>query len=340
MALVGIIANPASGKDIRRLVAQATVVDNQAKVGIIQRALIGLEAMGVRRALIMPDTNRLGDQALARFNGRARPRGPLTASAFQAAILDMPWVGDASDSLRAARLLRDQGAACIITLGGDGTVRVVSQGSGDVPLLPISTGTNNVLPTFVEGTVAGMAAGALATGQVAIKAVARRHKWLEVRVGERHDRALVDVALVRGHFIGARAVWRAGDIRQIVVTRANPAAIGISGLVGALQPLEPDKPFGLALVLSKEARSSVWGLIGPGLVVEVGVEAIRPLRIGEELVLHADEPLILALDGEREIPLHPGQEAVLCLRDDGPWLVDPQAALLTLAEQGFFRRDL
>ena len=34
MSSVGIIANPASGKDIRRLVAHGTVFDNDEKVNI------------------------------------------------------------------------------------------------------------------------------------------------------------------------------------------------------------------------------------------------------------------------------------------------------------------
>lgn len=35
MPPIGIIANPASGKDIRRLVSYATVIDNNEKVNIM-----------------------------------------------------------------------------------------------------------------------------------------------------------------------------------------------------------------------------------------------------------------------------------------------------------------
>ena len=48
MSLVGIIANPASGTDIRRLVAYGSVFNNQEKVRIVRRILLGLEAAGVR----------------------------------------------------------------------------------------------------------------------------------------------------------------------------------------------------------------------------------------------------------------------------------------------------
>jgi len=52
---VGIIANPASGKDIRRLTAHGSVFDNNEKVNIVRRVLLGLEAAGVSEALYMPD---------------------------------------------------------------------------------------------------------------------------------------------------------------------------------------------------------------------------------------------------------------------------------------------
>jgi predicted polyphosphate/ATP-dependent NAD kinase len=359
MTLVGIIANPASGKDIRRLVAQAMVVDNQAKVNIIRRVLVGLEAMGVDRALIMPDTGQLGRLAMARYKA---PGTRSTSSAqhlsMQVDLLDMPWAGDTADSVRAAQLLRDMGAACIITLGGDGTVRAVSKGAGEAPILPISTGTNNIVPTMVDGTVAGLAAGALATGLVVRDMVASRHKWLQVLPEDGdEDRALVDVAVVRGRFTAARALWTVEDLRRIIVTRADPSTVGISALAGAVYPLAPSEPKGLALTLAdaSDAHSGrrVRGLLGPGLIAEARIQELRLLSIGETLTIavdpvgtdgvvsegRADNALVLALDGEREIALRSGQRALIRLRDDGPWLVDARAAMLYLARRGLLRQQ-
>jgi len=45
---VGIIANPASGKDIRRLVAYGSVFDNNEKVNVVRRVILGLDSMGVK----------------------------------------------------------------------------------------------------------------------------------------------------------------------------------------------------------------------------------------------------------------------------------------------------
>ena len=52
MATVGIIANPASGKDIRRLVAHGRFVPNEEKISILKRLLAGLDAVGIDRLML------------------------------------------------------------------------------------------------------------------------------------------------------------------------------------------------------------------------------------------------------------------------------------------------
>src|SRR5881275_3226428 len=150
--LVGIIANPASGRDIRRLVAHGTVFDNNEKAAIVRRVLLGLEAVGIQRVAYMPEHDfGILPRALNELHGHSQLQqtaGPL----------EMPVLGTSADSTRAAQLLVEMGAGCIITLGGDGTNRAVAKGCGTVPLIPISTGTNNVFPAFLEGTIAGMPA--------------------------------------------------------------------------------------------------------------------------------------------------------------------------------------
>lgn len=325
-ATVGIIANPASGKDIRRLVGHATTVDNQGKVGILRRALVGLGAIGVRQVYVMPDTQRLGERA---YQGL-----PSDANAIpQVCPIDMPVSGLARDSERAAAALAHLGVGCIIVLGGDGTVRAVSKGSGDTPLLPISTGTNNVLPDFVEATLAGLAAGAIALAIVPRREVAHRHKWLEVVIdGRAVDRALVDVAVLNGGFVGARAVWQADDLRQVVVTRAEPTSIGISAIAGMIAPISPREARGLALWLDPASERRVLVPLGPGLVPEIGIARTASLGIGASVLVAAERPLVLALDGEREHVLQPGREARVTLRDDGPWIVSVHDVMHHLVE--------
>ena len=153
MGSVGVIANPAAGKDIRRLVAQGRFVPNQEKVNILKRILAGLDAAGVERVVMMPDMARLGNGALD--GGRYR---------LDVSFADMIVFNAQRDSVRAAGIMAEMGVGCIITLGGDGTNQAVAKGCGDVPLVPVSTGTNNVFPVMAEGTLAGIAAGLVATG--------------------------------------------------------------------------------------------------------------------------------------------------------------------------------
>jgi predicted polyphosphate/ATP-dependent NAD kinase len=330
---VGIIANPASGKDIRRLTAHATTVDNQGKISIVRRVLVGLGAAGVRDVSIMPDTHGLGARALEGLHaaGTAIPRVTLLA---------MRVTGQPEDSTQAAQLMAAQGCGCIIVLGGDGTARMVSKGCGAVPLLPISTGTNNVLPSFVEGTIAGLAAGIVAQGQVALETVAVRHKWLEVFVdGIARDRALIDVAVLMGRFVGARAVWNVDDLRQIIVTRADPASIGISAIAGVVRPISPVEPVGLALDLAAQGTRRVLAAIGPGLFAQVGIVGMRVLQMDETYVLNEDRPLVLALDGEREVVLNAQDTAYLVLHADGPWIVDAQRVMAEMVAKRLFDCD-
>ena len=148
MSLVGMIANPAASKDIRRLVAQGRVVPDWEKVNTLKRALLGLQAVGVDRVVAMPDSSHLV--------ARARDDSNLS---LELESLDMPALSTEGDTVRAAQMMEEMGVGCVITLGGDGTNRAVAKGSSAIPIVAVSTGTNNVFPTMIEGTLAGLAAG-------------------------------------------------------------------------------------------------------------------------------------------------------------------------------------
>src|SRR5690606_10226634 len=118
--IVGCIANPMAGKDIRRLVAYGSRIDNQEKVNIVRRILLGLDSAGVDEVLLMPDTYHTGLKAL---EGLHRPLR------LRAHLLDMEVRGSADDSLQATQRMREAGARCLIVLGGDGTHRIVAKAS-------------------------------------------------------------------------------------------------------------------------------------------------------------------------------------------------------------------
>jgi hypothetical protein len=169
---------------------------------------------------------------------------------------------------------------------------------------------------------------------------ALRHKWLEVAVnGVAADRALVDVAALAGRFVGARAVWEVADLRQVIVTRADAASIGISAIAAMVNPVTVEEAGGVALDLAPAAARQVWAALGPGLFAVVGIAAVRRLATGERMELTTERPLVLALDGEREIVLHEHDRAALTLRADGPWLVDAARVLRAIAAQGLLERN-
>ena len=329
--LVGIIANPASGRDIRRLVAHGTVFDNNEKTAIVRRVLLGLEAVGIRRVAYMPEHDfGILPRAISGLHGH-----PLQ---LEASPLEMPVLGTSADSTRAAQLLAKLGAGCIITLGGDGTNRVVAKGCGTVPLVPISTGTNNVFPTFLEGTVAGMAAGLVARG-CAGKGALWRAPRLEVRVnGVPKDSALIDVVVSEQPFVGSRAIWDLSLVREVVLSRIAPATIGLSALGGALlnATVEVSEQAGMHIVLGDGGRE-VMAALAPGIIKWVGVRETRKLQV-DDVVQFRPGTGTVALDGEREIeiPMTSVVEVRLCA--DGPFVVDVPAALEGAAHAGHFRR--
>ncbi len=324
MASVGIIANPAAGKDIRRLVALGTVFGNLQKVNIVQRVLVGLKAMGVEQAYIMPDTFGIGWQAVDGLKRASTREGGMLQ---EVSILDMRVDNDARDSQRAADIMRQLGVGCIVTLGGDGTNRVVAKTCGETPILPLSTGTNNVLPYMIEGTVAGLAAGFVALNPAVLAQIAYRSKRLEVVVnGQATDMALVDVTVLRGAFVGARAIWDPSTLKQVIVTRGGPEGIGMSALAGFLRPLDPRDGEGLSFRIGEGAELHVTIPLAPGVIVTLGIDEVKELTIDEGVPIEG-VPCILALDGEREIPLYSRDRAEVYLRRDGPWIVDVAQAL-------------
>ena len=319
---VGIIANPAAGKDIRRLVAHASTFDNLEKVNIVRRVLLGLAAVGVDRVLCMPDAFDIV--------GRARHKlrcAPLTEPlSFEISNTDR-------DSTCAAAMLRERGVGCIVTLGGDGTNRAVAKASRTVPLVAISTGTNNVFPRVLEGTIAGLAAGAVASGQLDLSAVTRPTLCLEIlRDGLPVDLALVDVAVCEERFVGSRAVWEPAAIRQVVSTSARADVIGLSSIGGCLPGVVVRPDEGLAVELGS-GGTRVLAPLAPGLVRAVDVAAYRRLQVGEVVDVGATRG-VLALDGERELPLRAGERIQIRLTESGPRLVDVGGALRQAVEHG------
>jgi predicted polyphosphate/ATP-dependent NAD kinase len=307
---VGIIANPASGKDIRRLVAFGSSFDNQEKVRIARRVLLGLEAVGVEHVCYMPDYHGIVPKALDSLKLNI-PVSPL----------DFNTKADQRDSTKAAEIMEELGATCIVTMGGDGTNRVVAKGTTRVPVLPISTGTNNVFPFMIEATVAGLAAGLVARRLVPLEESTFSSTKLEVKLdGTVVDLALVDVAVCEELFVASRAVWDMRKVHRVFLNRAEPHCIGLSSIGGLIHPVRAEEGQCLCLDIGGNG-CRVKAPVAPGVIEEVLVSGFAIMNVGDEMEVET-VPSVLALDGEREVSVRPGQSAVIRLAADGPVVVD------------------
>jgi predicted polyphosphate/ATP-dependent NAD kinase len=333
---VGIVANPMSGRDIRRLVAQASVFPNAEKTNMVLRLLAAAGAIGVERALVSTDGMGVAGGVARGVARRRAGAGRLPALEFvELAAL----TGTADDTRALVRAMRDQGADVIVVLGGDGTVRAAAACSGDTPLLPLSTGTNNAFPEMWEATVAGSAAALLATGRVPVGEVTRRSKMLHVTAGDAHEVALVDVCVTTVAQVAAKALWQPETLRELYCTFAEPHAIGLSSIAGLLHPVGRADPHGVAVRMGAAGTgSTVLAPVAPGVVVPVEVAGAEPLAVGDARRVALARGTV-AVDGEREIAFGPGTAVTVTLAHDGPCVLDVRAALATAAARRLLVRD-
>ncbi len=328
---VGIVANPMSGRDIRRLVAQASVFPNAEKTNMALRLLAAAGATGVARVLMSTDEMGVAAGVL-----RARDkRRPGAARWPELDFVELDEIsGTAEDTRALVRRMVDAGASVIVLLGGDGTVRAAAAASGDVALLPLSTGTNNAFPEMWEATVAGTAAGLVATGRVAVADAGYRAKALHVIAGASHELALVDVCVSTVSHVGSRALWQPTTLRELYCAFAEPHAIGLSSIAGLLHPAPRTAPHGVVVRLAgaEPAPQTVLAPIAPGVVVPIGVHHAGPLAAGQPHLVTLDRGTV-AVDGEREIEFGPSTPVTVTLAPDGPRVLDVRAVLADAAQR-------
>lgn len=333
-AALGIIANPASGRDIRRLTSRALVFPTVEKVNMIERLLGAFAATGVQRVLMMPDLVGIAAGLLRAIEGR---RGQGEAAWPEVEFLEMPLTDSALDTVRAVERMRAAGVAAIVVLGGDGTHRIVAGACGDTPLATLSSGTNNAFPDLREATLTGLAAGLLASGAVTPAEALVSNKRLRLRVGEREELALVEVCVTRLEHVGARAVWDPASIAEVYAAFAEPDAIGLSSIVAGVSPVGRRQPHGAWVHCGEGGEvGGVWAPIAPGLVVPVPISASGLLQPDQPVALRSLRGSV-ALDGEREIELDGRQAATLTLELGGPRSLDVPATLDAAIRRGALR---
>ncbi|MEC8596197.1 MAG: NAD(+)/NADH kinase [SAR324 cluster bacterium] len=325
---VGILANPASGRDIRRVISKASVFPTAEKCNMIQRLLGALTVCGVDEAWMMPDKGGIAS-VIKRFGQTPEGKRQLPVHFTDTDVMETP-----EDTRSSIRAMVVAGIRAIIVLGGDGTHRLVAEECGYIPMATLSTGTNNSFPEMREATLSGLAAGLVATGRLDLDDVTRREKRLLVDVnGETKGMALVDACISADMFIAAKAVWQVEQLRELYVTFASSEAIGLSSIASLVHPVGRDEDHGLGMHMDPEANQKVIAPVAPGLFAQLGIERWDELQLGSTWTPTIDRGVI-ALDGEREIEFRAVDNVRLSLDRFGPSVIDVSKALGVAAKHG------
>jgi hypothetical protein len=321
---LGIIVNPLSGRDVRRLAARAGTSTPDDKRNQVQRIIVGAAAGGCEKVVLVSDPFRIADSAIEALGVD-----------IDVELLDLGTRCHPSDTPAAARSMQEMGCGALVVLGGDGTNRQIAQVWPDATIVPISTGTNNVFPSMVEATMAGAAAGLVASGRVPLEAVSQRAKVVRVSIeGEPDDLALIDVVHLVDDSLGNRLPYEPSKIRRVVVSRGEPCAVGISPVAGLLHPTGAADERGVEVACHDDGEPLLVP-ISPGLYCQLGIVSSREVPLGERVTVVG--PGLLAFDGDRERALAPGQRAEIWIERTGPRVIDVPDTLREAAQRGSYR---
>jgi hypothetical protein len=303
-----------SGRDVRRVAARASTSAHMEKQNIVTRLVVGALSQGVDEVYLAKEPFRISIRAVENLPEQDR----LT-------VLEFPVTHSDTDTEVIAEQMWEAGCRVFVVLGGDGTSRIVARTLPDAAILPVSTGTNNVFPQFVDASVAGTAAGIIATGKIDYQDNCRRCKRIHISTGQIEDIALIDAVLLRGDQIGSLLPFDAAHIRSVFLTRAEPAAVGISPIGGYLMPCEQQDDFAVRLTCGEPPIHRINVPISPGLYTSVSVASVESIDLGTKYTISG--PGILAFDGDRRICLLENDRANITVSRDGPFIIQPRQVL-------------
>ena len=330
MSTIGIIANPASGKDIRRFVSHATVMNNYEKVNIVERIVLGAQELGVNKVYIMPDSFDIGYKVIKNLSLSKKMIADIE-------VLDFELTKSPEDTETAAKLMEEMEIGCVIVLGGDGTSRIVAKHLNKVPMIGVSTGTNNAYPKMIEGTIVGMAAAAVVTNKIDCKRECQRDKIIEIgKNGEWIDIALMDVVISDEVFTGSKAIWNIDHVKEIIVSKCHPATIGFSAVAGVHKIIRGSDDFGGKISLNTGDYKFV-APISAGMMTDCVSSGIEIIELNKVIEWEAPFRGVIAVDGEREIAFKQGDHMEFRILRDGPMNVDINKTIEYAQKAGFFK---
>jgi hypothetical protein len=304
---------------------------HEAKRDIVARVAAGADAAGVTDIYITKEPFQISSMALAHMNLNAKVH-----------VIEHKLENGARDTQLSMQAFLAAGCNTVVSLGGDGTNRAIVGAAPDIDLIPLSTGTNNVFPVLAEPTVAGIVAGLNACGRLEgavtqeMGAIKQRAKVLRLKGPRGEDVGLIDAVLLREDHVGNLLPFDADKIEQLVLTRAEPDAIGMSPIGGYIDPVYAADDCGLWLRLG-EGGPRIKAPLSPGLFKDVQIAQIERVDLDEIRIFEG--PGVVALDGDRDLKLLDGEQMRVSIRRDGPFVIDIEAAMRWAVSQGIMARS-
>ena len=317
---IAICVNPMAGRDVRRLAARASMVTHEAKMDCVARIAAGADAMGVDEILIVREPFRIAERALEWMSLNANVK-----------LLEIDLSHDMADTERAISAFCSHGVDHVVALGGDGTHRVVVKTAPEIHLIPLSTGTNNVFPLTVEATIAGEVAALGAKGLLPTAQFCRRAKVAKLVIDTRvYDIGLIDVVRIENDFVGNYRPFDPAKLCEMVLTRAEPDAIGMSPIGGLMDPVDADDDCGLYIKFGAGHNRRVP--VSPGYFRDVHISDTRRIPLNQSCELTSSG--LIAIDGDRLHRIEAGERVCVEINRDGPHVYDVAASMRYAAEQG------
>jgi uncharacterized membrane protein (DUF441 family) len=328
MSKIGIIVHPYSGKDLRRITSQATNIGNNEKAIKVARMISSINQFDVKKVYLMPDNYNLNANIASMVY--QDPHIALKVELLEFIPTDQP-----EDTITAVHMMKHLGISCLIVLGGDGTCRLVSKAEIDVPIIPVSTGTNNVYPQFWEGTTVGIAAAYIAKNGIGYPL--NRGKQIEVLVNDAlSDIALVDAVITGLPYIGSKVVTEPHDVKEVIVSTCSPSFVGFSAIIGNITSCDDHDAFGYRLKLNPEG-ASILAQISPGHLQKISYSDFQRIDMDTEYISCPSYDGTIALDGERTVSFRAQDQIKFKITRKAPYKVDVLKTLNHAVQNDFFK---
>ncbi len=322
---VGIIVNPNSGTDARRLTSNAQFMDNIQKLRILKSIVMGLIGSGITQIEIMPDYLGIASNLVNDIKGNG----------VDISMIDIDPEGDLNDTKRAVEHFKKDNVSLIILLGGDGTLRAAAEQSADIPYLPVSTGTNNTIPYLVEGTVAGLASGYFINYKLN-EGLCNLNK-IDVYINnDLTNIGLVEVSTTNYKFKGTGIIDLSMIIDSVVIF-GKPTSIGVASIGGLIKQMDCNsKKF---VYINFNGRNyKLKSVESPGVIKDIYINDYKIIDVGNKVKM--EKSYFIEIDGERLISVDENDNVEVYVNSDGPKLLDINKIMEIVSERGLFKENL